>query len=848
MINLEDLLKATNGVLHQTHGQTPDQFTSFAFDSRRAEAGQLFIAVKTPTGDGHDYIDHALAQGVSGVLCEDVQAVPETSADATIVLVPDTQQALTDYASYILRKHQPRVIGVTGSNGKTTAKEAIAAILQQKYRVFKNFGSYNGRYGLPIALGELEADHEIAVLEMACDSFGEIATLARITQPDVGVVTMINHTHLTNLGSLDNIAAEKGRLVEALPFTGAAILNADDPRVASMVPRVQARIVTFGLAAGADVRALDLSQRRDGLAFTIQYEGNHYTGFTPLFGKHQIYAVLVALTAGIIFEIPLEMSLEVLKTLPRVEGRMNPLPGQQDTLLVDDTCNANFEAMKAALDTLVELPGANKVAILGDILDLGQLETESHREIGRYAATRVDRLITKGERAQQIATAALEVGLGKHATRVTFTDEDAAAAVHDLLSPDTVILIKGSREIRMEGVVKKLLADPQQDQAKLVRQDPGWQQVRDTEPARPTWVEINLEAIANNVRLLKEIATPAKVMAILKADAYGHGMVKIARTVLNNGIGWLAVATLGEALTLRQAGIETPILVLSYMPAWQAHKAVAHNVSATIFTEELARAFSRAAVELNQTALVHVKVDSGMGRLGLLPDEVCDFLQRIDLPGLRVEGLYTHFATADEGDLSHAHEQLRRFQRLLTELEARNLRPGLIHAANTAAVLNLPEAHFDMVRPGIGLYGLPPSKDTPLPVGFRPALTFKSTVGQVKTLPPDSPIGYGATYRTTGQETIAIIPVGYADGFRRAPKTWREVLVKGQRAPLVGRVSMDQAAINVSHIPNVRQGDEVVLIGSQGTERITAQEVAENLGTINYEVVSELLARIPRVS
>ncbi len=198
--------------------------------------------------------------------------------------------------------------------------------------------------------------------------------------------------------------------------------------------------------------------------------------------------------------------------------------------------------------------------------------------------------------------------------------------------------------------------------------------------------------------------------------------------------------------------------------------------------------------------------------------------------------------------MAYARVQLARTKALVAQLEAAGLRPPLVHAANTAGILNLPEGRFDMVRPGIGLYGLPPSANCPLPEGFRPALTFKSTVGQVKTLPPDSPIGYGATYRTRGEETIAIIPVGYADGFRRGPRTWGEVLVKGQRAPLVGRVSMDQSAINVTHIPNVRQGDEVVLIGRQGNEVITAEEVAANLGTINYEVVSELLARIPRVS
>ncbi|MCB0154983.1 MAG: alanine racemase, partial [Anaerolineae bacterium] len=647
--------------------------------------------------------------------------------------------------------------------------------------------------------------------------------------------------------SLDNIAAEKGRLIEALPFTGAAILNADDPRVAGMVPRTQARILTFGLKAGADVRATDLSQQRDGLHFTVHYEGKRYEGSTPLLGKHQIYPVLAALTTGLTFDIPLEIALTAIETLPRMPGRMNLLPGRQGTLILDDSFNASPEATRAAMDTLAELPGANKVAILGDMPDLGQIETEAHQELGRYAAKKVDRLVTKGEAAQQIAAAARAAGLGKHAIHVTFTSDDAVAAIADLLSPDTTVLVKGGTDVRMEQVVKKLLAHPARDQAQLVRQDPGWQQIRSFQPERPTWVEINLEAIASNVRLLQQIVTPAKIMAILKADAYGHGTVKVARTVLNNGASWLAVATLGEAITLRQAGIETPILVLSYMPAWQAHQAVAHNVSATIFSEEIAQAFSRAATELNRQAYVHVKVDTGMGRLGLLPNQVLPFLRAIALPGLQIEGMYTHFATADEIDLSFAREQLSRFQQLLTELEAAKLRPSLIHAANTAGLLNLPEARFDMVRPGVGLYGMPPSSETSLPAGFQPALTFKTTVGQVKTLPPGSPIGYGATYRTTGTETIAIIPVGYADGFRRGPRTWREVLVKGQRAPLVGRVSMDQSAINISHIPNVRQGDEVVLIGQQGSETITAEEVAENLGTINYEVVSELLARVPRV-
>ena len=367
-------------------------------------------------------------------------------------------------------------------------------------------------------------------------------------------------------------------------------------------------------------------------------------------------------------------------------------------------------------------------------------------------------------------------------------------------------------------------------------------------PGRPTWAEIDRAALAQNVRTLANIARPARLMAVVKANAYGHGAVVVARTALENGATWLGVATLAEGVLLRRAGIEAPVLVLGYVPPWQAEDAVRHDIRATVFSREVLEAFSAAAQKLGRTARLHLKVDTGMGRLGLLPAGAVPFVREASLPGVALEGLFTHFARADETDLSPTRAQLRRFQALLSELESRGLRPPLVHAANTAATLRLPEARFGMVRAGIGLYGLPPSAETPLPAGMRPVLSLKTTIGQVKTLPPGSPVGYGATYHTRGEETIAIIPAGYADGFRRAPANWGEVLVRGERAPLVGRVSMDQSAINVSHIAGVQPGDEVVLIGRQGEAEISAQEVAARLGTINYEVVSQILARVPRIS
>jgi alanine racemase len=273
-----------------------------------------------------------------------------------------------------------------------------------------------------------------------------------------------------------------------------------------------------------------------------------------------------------------------------------------------------------------------------------------------------------------------------------------------------------------------------------------------------------------------------------------------------------------------------------------------HDVTLTVYDPDVARLYSRAAQELRRTARLHIKVDTGMGRLGLLPDQVLPFARNLrDLAGVDVEGILTHFSVADEESLDYTRWQLARFRRVLDNLAEEGITFRKVHCANSSATLRLPESHFDMVRVGLAMYGLRPSPHVSLPEASRPALTWKTSVAQVKTLPPGSFVSYGNTYCTTDQETIGVIPVGYADGFRRAPTRWEAVLVRGRRAPIVGRVCMDQTMIRLDHIPDARVGDEVVLIGRQGGDEITAEEVAGWLGTINYEVVSEILARVPRV-
>lgn len=846
MIYLNHIIQATGGkVIGQPYAA---QFEDFCYDSRLLHRGELFLAVKTATGDGHDYIADVARRGAAGVICE--RPVDLSIHCVTVIQVPDTQQALLDWTAFILQQYATEVVGITGSTGKTSTKEAVAGVLATGFPVFRNYANYNGRYGLPIALGRLSPEHRIAVLEMACDTFDEIRLLAETTQPRVGMVTSINPTHLAYLGSLENIALEKSQLIRALPANGVALLNGDDPWVLPMADVTRARVVTFGLGPTADVRADDIAPGLGGTRMRISVEGKDYAAECRLLGRHSAYTVTAAVAAGLAYDVPPQVAIEALAQLPPLAGRLNPLPGINGTHILDDTYNASPASTTAALDTLAALPARRRVAVLGHMADLGTFEAEGHRLVGKRAVEVADHLVVKGEDARQIIDGIDASRLPADWFFLSHTDEEIIDHLRDYLHDGDLVLVKGSLEARLERVVEGLMAEAGRAAGQLVRHNRAWQTIRLMRPGRPTWVEVDLAAIGANLRQTAQLIGPrVRIMAVLKADGYGHGAIRVARTAINHGASYLGVACVGEAVDLRKAGIDVPVLVLGYTPAWQAREVVLANISATVFTLDGATALSRAAQELNRTATIHVKVDTGMGRLGLLPDAAAPFVEQIrQLPGLVLEGIFTHFSVADQVDKSYTASQLHTFRQVLDTMAARGITFPLVHAANSAALLSLPESHFDMVRVGIALYGLAPSPQTPLPAGFRPALSFKTQIAQVKELPPGSYVSYGNTYCTAGRQRIAVIPVGYADGFRRAPSHWGEVLVKGQRATIVGRVCMDQTMIDVTSIPNVRQGDEVVLIGRQGNEEITVDEVAAQLGTINYEVVSEILARVPRVS
>jgi len=365
---------------------------------------------------------------------------------------------------------------------------------------------------------------------------------------------------------------------------------------------------------------------------------------------------------------------------------------------------------------------------------------------------------------------------------------------------------------------------------------------------RPTWAEIDLDAIAHNVRAIRaKIGRRVKMLAAVKADAYGHGAVPVSCTALEHGADMLGVATVEEAVELRENEVAAPILILGCVLPEEAEAVVEHGLAATVCDLAVAEALSRSAVAQAKRVSVHVKVDTGMGRIGVRPDEALEFVRRIvRLHGLSLDGLFTHFPSADETDKTFTRQQIAAFSQVIQELEADGIRIPLKHAANSAAILDLPESYFDMVRPGLILYGLHPSPDVQRSMALKPAMTLKTRVVFLKDVPAGTPLSYSRTFTTRRPSRIATLPIGYADGLSRGLSNKGAALIRGQRAAVVGRICMDQCLADVTDIPGAAVGDEVVVYGTQGGERISIEEVAQVVGTIPYEITCAVSRRVPR--
>ncbi len=373
--------------------------------------------------------------------------------------------------------------------------------------------------------------------------------------------------------------------------------------------------------------------------------------------------------------------------------------------------------------------------------------------------------------------------------------------------------------------------------------------------------EINLSAIDHNIKEIRRIIAPGvMILAAVKANAYGHGALRVARQVLDSGVNMLGVARINEGIELRKGGITAPILILGNTPPEFAHELMAYNLTCAVSSCETAQGYAAAAGLANGKIRVHLKIDTGMGRNGFLSDGFRAFVKGDDtgtlgeikavcrLTGLEVEGIFSHFAISDAADKTSANRQFDVFSDLLAQIENAGIDIPIRHMANSAATIDMPETHLDMVRPGIAVYGLAPSSEVQLDrIDLKPAMAIKAKIAHLKDVGAGFNVSYGSTHTTSAPTRIAVVPVGYADGYNRRLSSKGRMLVRGVSAPILGRICMDLTMIDVGHIPDVALGDEVVVLGCQGTETLSADEIAADLITINYEVVSGITARVPRV-
>ena len=367
---------------------------------------------------------------------------------------------------------------------------------------------------------------------------------------------------------------------------------------------------------------------------------------------------------------------------------------------------------------------------------------------------------------------------------------------------------------------------------------------------RPAWAEIDLDAIAYNTRNIKQLIGHKDLIAVVKANCYGHGVIDIIPTLLENGVSRFAVAMISEALEIRENNITAPVMILGFTPLYLGEELINNDIEQTVYDLDYARELSKIALSLNKKAKIHIAMDTGMGRIGFLPNEksIDDITEIYSLEGIDVVGIFTHFSTSDEKDKEYSHQQFTKMMSVIDELEKRGIDIPLKHVANSGAIIDLPNTYLDAVRAGVILYGYYPSDEVNKSnLALKPALTLKATITNVKTLEKDMYISYGRTFKTSDKTVVATIPVGYADGYIRKLGENGKVIIKDQFAPIIGRICMDQFMIDVTNIPDVKIGDEVILLGEKNNLKYNADDIAEKLGTINYEVTCMLKSRLPRV-
>ncbi|MCX5951216.1 MAG: alanine racemase [Cyanobacteria bacterium] len=763
-----------------------------AIDSRRVQPRDLFVALKGRQKDGHHFVPAALGAGAALVLVARGMGL----ADIPRLEVDDPLSALQALAGWYRNQYLPQVVAITGSNGKTVVKDALVACLTSRFRVTASPGSWNSQVGVPLAVLGAPPGSQIGVFEAGISAPGEMEAIEAILRPDYGVLVNVGLAHFAAFGSREAIAREKMGLFRHLPASHWLIAPADP--LLEDLPLPCERI-----HPGRDwPRLIARRPTATGFALTLQFADQQLT-------------------------LPVRTrSLPLVEDLLIGPTRMETWCTPEGITIINDTASSDPLSVQAALDTVAATPstGHRRLFVFGGMADLGAREHREHGLIGRVAAERGFTHLLLLPHAASGSTCAGWLSLRPKASLLKVPDwQGLRQQVRDLAQPGDLVLMKAAAAEGLEAAAPAI-----------------W------ESMAPRRLFIDLGAIRENVARFRALSGPrVAILAVLKAWAYGTELPRLALALQASGVDWIGVSTADEGALARRAGVLLPILVM-LMDREEVDKVVRCGLTPVVYSLPLARSLVESLRDMGAECDVHLEVDTGMGRLGVPPEEALAAARLLRGSGVvRLRGVMTHLAGADDQAADrHSEQQLARFDQVVAAIRSEGDEPLCIHAAATSAAVRFPGARYDMVRLGLGLFGIAPSSEVAGAIELEQALAFVSRLAQVAVWPRGQRVGYNGSYVVEQeQQRIGIVAAGYNDGVPWRLSNTGAVLVQGQRARILGRVSMDSMAVDLTAVPDAAVGDEVLIFGSHQGQVLRPEEVAASAGSIPYELLVNVDSR-----
>ncbi len=817
MYTLQKIAIILNAPIRKTSTIT---ITTLLTDSRKLvhPESSLFFALNGPRRSGHLFIPNLYQSGLRYFVVSEKINVKQYP-NAIFLIVKNVEAALQQLVAFHRTQFDMDVIGITGSNGKTIVKEWLFQLLQNHKKIIRSPQSYNSQIGVPLSVWELSQQYNLGIFEAGISTPGEMQKLAAIIRPTIGVLTNIGTAHSDGFRNNTEKLKEKLRLFEKAKII---IAHADDPLIKKEITKLKRPVFFWGTDQRCHLVVLSIKKKNTYTEIELSYKKEFFFIEIPFTDNASIENALTCCAVALCLNINTESITQYIKELHAVNMRLEYKKGINNCIIINDSYSADTYSLTIALHFLEQqAKGLKKTVILSDFLHAESNGIPLYKNIlEQLQKHKINRLIGVGKQMQAIIPALISDKKCKIDYSIYADTQDLLQHLHHFHLKDEAILIKGARIFRFENIASAI-----------------------EQKVHETILEINLSAITYNYKAFQQMVHPAtKIMVMVKAFAYGSGGVEVASLLQYHKADYLGVAYADEGVELRKAGIHLPIMVLN--PEEAAFDTITdHLLEPDIFSFEKLRAFEK---HVRQSGLkqypIHVEIETGMNRLGFRMSDVAALaLQLQNNEYLKVQSVFSHLA-ASEDKVEDAFT-LHQFD-LLTDairtLKAAINYPFLTHISNSSGIIRFPQLQLDMVRLGIGLYGIAPFKNKIL----QPAFTLKTTIAQLKPIKKGETISYNRRGIALQDSVIATVRIGYADGYsRRLGNGVGYMLVKNKKAPVIGTVCMDMTMIDVSKIKGVQEGDEVIVFGNG----LSVEVLAHSIGTIPYEIMTGISQRVKRV-